>query len=106
MSILGKEVIGRFIDVTRYPHLSSSIPDRQLEIIEVIESKETSEIRSRYEQFLGGISAAPAAVTLGDEMIFIGDSTNNEGCVYYVDIEFGVFKLHESMEEFLNAIKP
>jgi hypothetical protein len=45
MSILGQNVIGRLIDVTRYPHLSSSTPDRQLEIIDVIESKEKSEIR-------------------------------------------------------------
>lgn len=106
MSILDKDVIGSFIDVSRYPHLSNSIPDRQLEIIEVIEPEEIAEIRSKYGQFLGGISATPAAVTLGDEMIFIGDSTTNEGYVYYVDIEFGVFKLHDSVEGFLNAIKP
>jgi hypothetical protein len=48
----------------------------------------------------------PAAVPLGDEMIFVGDGASNKGCVYYVDIEFGVFKLHDSVGGFLNAIKP
>ena len=38
-------------------------------------------------------------------MIFIGCGSNNKGNIYYVDLEFGIFKLHESITDLLKAIR-
>lgn len=105
MESFAENVIGKFIDVAQYKELSESIPDRKLQIIEIIPSNEIKEVRARYAPYLEGIDANPFATTLGDEMIYIGSGSENEGYIYYVDLEFGVFKLHESIAEFLSAIK-
>ena len=105
MEIITEKDIGKYIDVTQYKELRESIPDRKLEIIEIIPANEVKVIRERYKPYLEGIDANPIAATLGDEMIFIGSGLKNNGCVYFVDIEFGVFKLHNSISEFLSAIK-
>lgn len=105
MASITEKAIGMYIDVTQYRELSESIPDRKLEIVEIISSNEVEEVRKRYVPYLEGIDANPVAVTLGDEMIFVGNGYENKGNVYYVDLEFGVFKLHNSIVEFLSAIK-
>lgn len=105
MESITERAIGKYIDITQYKDMSESIPDRKLEIVEIIPPNEVGVIRERYEPYLEGIDANPIATTLGDEMIFIGDGEENKGRVYYVDLEFGVFKLHNSISEFLSAIK-
>ena len=105
MSQLNAAFLGKYIDVSLYPELYSAIPDDRIVIVELIDDSELNYVLSRYLPFLGGVDVVPAAVTLGDEMIFIGSGSNNDGYVYYVDIEFGIFKLHNSVDEFLNAIK-
>ncbi len=105
MESITEEIIGKYIDVAQHKELSDFIPDKKLEIVEIIPPEEVTAIRERYTPYLEGIDANPIAVTLGDEMIFIGSGPKNEGNVYYVDIEFGVFKLHNSISKFLSAIK-
>ena len=82
-----------------------SIPDKLIELIELIDPKEFSELYDKYKPYLEGVEAYPIAVTLGDEMIFIGNGCKNDGNVYYVDIEFGVFKLNETVTEFMSNLK-
>lgn len=105
MKTFGKGLIGCVIEVKKYQELAEAIPDKELEIIEVVEEVEREEVRVRYMPYLEGVRAFPAAVTLGDEMIFVGDGDDNGGCVYYVDIEFGVFKMNDSIEGFIAEVK-
>lgn len=105
MENITEEIIGKSIDVIQYKALSAAIPDRKLEITELIPSAEVKAVRERYEPYLEGVDANPVAATLGDDMIFIGSGPENAGSIYYVDIEFGAFKLHDSIADFLKSTK-
>ena len=105
MSALEGEINGKYLDVSNYPMLAVKIPDKILEITEVIESNDIEKVRGSYRPYLDGIEADPAAVTFGDEMIFIGTGALNLDKVYYVDIEFGVFELHRTTKGFLDALQ-
>lgn len=105
MTTLTNHLLGAYIDVAQYPKLSEAIPDKKLEIVELIEPDEIALVTARYQPFLEGIEAAPLAVTLGDEMLFIGTSGDNSGFIYYVDIEFGVFLLEQSLQDFVSALE-
>lgn len=103
MNKLG-HVVGKHIDVSLYSNLSASFPDRKLAITEVIPEEEKQEILGRYIPHLEGINAEPLAVTLGDEMLFVGSGDNNMGKIYYIDIEFGVFPLDKTLQVFIEKL--
>lgn len=98
------DIVGCVIQVSDYPELAEAIPDTELEITECLAPDEIQSVTRRYQPYLEGITAKAAAVTLGDEMLFIGAGPENPGVVYYLDLEFGVFKLLPTVEAFLQSL--
>lgn len=106
MDCLPEAITGQYIDVSQHEELRQTIPDRELVIVDLITPDEGATVRTGHRPCLFGTDADPAAVTLGDEMVFIGNGTENAGHVSYVDLELGVFELHDSVEAFPNAFEP
>jgi len=97
-------IIGRKVEVSRYPELVNSIPDKILEITEVIKPIEFDTVSRRFEPYTKEYGVEPLLCTLGDQTICIGTQAHNSGNIYYLDFDFGCFKLTSTIDSFLKEL--
>ena len=93
------------LDTDFLKELKKEIPDTALLITEVFPKDELEEIYKRFIPYLEGYKILPFASTLGDSNFCIGFSKENFGKVYYQDLDFGIFKVGDSMESFIKALR-
>jgi len=106
---LAKEILETInLNLTEYKlntDLLEEIPDTSLLITEVFPKDELEEIYKSFSPYLEDNKILPFASTLGDSNFCIGFSKENFGKIYYQDLDFGVFKVADSMESFIKALR-
>ncbi len=93
------------IDVSLYPALLSEVPDEVIEITEVFPMNEFETIGGRFQPFLSEHHVCPFLETLGGNVVCVGYHGENLGSIFYFDFDFGLFRLAESLGEFLSVLK-
>jgi hypothetical protein len=86
------------ISSANYETLKNSIPDQEILLQSVFAEGELEEITTRYAPYAAGFT--PFLGTLGEAVICIGNTEGNKGKVALLDMDFGLFMLDDSLEEF------
>lgn len=100
----GSYVIGRKVDVAKYPALSKAIPDKWLEISEVFLENEIDEIWDSFAPYTEEYGVRPILGIYNNTVIGIGYFENNFGKIYYFDFDFGCFELENTLDEFIGKL--
>jgi hypothetical protein len=90
----------KMILCSNYPALNSEIPDDNLILESVFEKDDLDEIFSNFEPYIDDRNICPIIEVLGGNVICIGFAPSNEGRVYYFDMEFGLFELDKTLQDF------
>jgi len=85
--------------------LTRETPEETLLITEVFPESDLEEIYERFTPYLEGHEILPFAHTLGDCALCIGFSQENLGAIYYQDLDFGIYKISDSMVHFLAMLR-
>ena len=93
------------LDTDFLGELKKELPDTALLITEVFPKDELEEIYKSFSPYLEDNKILPFASTLGDSNFCIGFSKENFGKIYYQDFDFGLFKVTDSMESFIKALR-
>lgn len=97
----------KYVDMTLYPEISKEIPSKFLEIEEVFKVEEIYQIIANFKPYLDDEvehEIQPILGVLGGSVICIGVDSVNNGEIFYYDMDFGVFKLDDNIDEFLNKL--
>jgi hypothetical protein len=98
------EAKGKKVKVELYPEMKNEIPDKYLLIESMISKERFKEVLEFCKPILEGLSVFALFDILGGNLICIGYSEENLGFVYYFDFDFGIFKLDDSIAEFIGKI--
>lgn len=96
------------LDLTEYKlnlEFLEKIPDSTVLITEVFPNDELKQIYKNFIPYLEGKKILPFASTLGNSNFCIGFEKENFEKIYYQDLDFGIYKVADSMEDFLKALR-
>ena len=92
-------------DTDLLDELKKEIPDTTLLITEIFPKDELEELYKSFSPYLEDNRILPFASTLGDSNFCIGFSKENFGKIYYQDLDFGIYEVSDSIENFIKALR-
>ncbi|OOF22206.1 hypothetical protein [Salinivibrio sp. IB872] len=87
------ELLDKVVDLADYDAVNQAIPDDTLSIEEVFAEDELEEIYLNFAPYLDNESILPFMASYGNAVFCLGVGEENQGYVYYFDLDFGLHLL-------------
>ncbi len=88
------------IDVS---HLEE-VTDDEIQIDEVFLEEDLNEVADQFRDQIKEYAVFPFIEVMGGHVVCIGISRKNRGEIFYLDFDFGLFKLANNINEFIDSI--
>ncbi|OOF19700.1 hypothetical protein BZJ17_14995 [Salinivibrio sp. IB574] len=100
------ELLDKVVDLADYDAVNQAIPDDTLSIEEVFAEDELEEVYLNFAPYLDNESILPFMASYGNAVFCLGIGEENQGYVYYFDLDFGLHLLtKDGLTTFVRSLK-